>query len=98
MTTITVEIPDELAEQVGQLRDRLPELLTLSLRQPALPAATYRAILGFLASDPSPAQIAAFAPPQRCRPGCARCWSAAPRGISAPPRWPSWMSTSASNT
>lgn len=63
MTTITVEIPDELADQVAQMRDRLPELLALSLRQPALPATTYRAILGFLASNPSSAQIAAFAPP-----------------------------------
>jgi len=63
VTTITVEIPDELAEQVAQMRDRIPELLALSLRQPALPAATYRAILGFLASNPSPAEIAAFVPP-----------------------------------
>ncbi|MEI7643936.1 MAG: hypothetical protein WCJ55_06615 [Chloroflexales bacterium] len=63
MTTITVEIPDELAEQMGHMRDRIPELLALSLRQPALPAATYRTILSFLASNPSPAQIAAFAPP-----------------------------------
>jgi len=63
MTTITVEIPDELAEQMGHMRDRIPELLALSLRQPALPAATYRTILSFLASNPSPAQIATFAPP-----------------------------------
>ncbi len=62
MITITVEIPDELAEQIGQMRDRIPELLALSLRQPALPAATYRAILSFLTSNPSPAQIAVFAP------------------------------------
>jgi hypothetical protein len=62
MTIITVEIPDELAEQVAQMRDRIPELLVLSLRQPALPAATYRSILGFLASSPSPAEIATFAP------------------------------------
>lgn len=63
MTTITLEIPDELAEQVTQMRDRIPELLALSLRQPALPAATYRAILSFLASNPAPADIASFMPP-----------------------------------
>ncbi len=62
MPVITVEIPDELVEQVSQLRDRLPELLALSLHQPALPAATYRDILDFLASNPSPQQIAAFRP------------------------------------
>jgi hypothetical protein len=63
MATITVEIPDELVEQVARLRDRLPELLALSLWQPALPAATYRYILDFLAGNPSPEQIAAFGPP-----------------------------------
>jgi hypothetical protein len=63
MAVITVEIPDELLELVAQFRDQLPELLALSLHQPALPAATYRAILEFLASNPSPAEIAAFTPP-----------------------------------
>jgi hypothetical protein len=63
MATITLEIPDSLAEQVAQMRDRLPELLALSLKQPALPAATYRHILDFLVSNPSSTQIAAFAPP-----------------------------------
>jgi hypothetical protein len=63
VATITVEIPDELAGQLAPIRERLPELLALSLKQPALPAATYRAILDFLASNPSPEQIAAFSPP-----------------------------------
>lgn len=63
MATITVEIPDDLLEQVAQLRDRLPELVALSIRQPALPAATYRYILDFLASNPSAEQITAFGPP-----------------------------------
>jgi hypothetical protein len=62
MALITLEIPDDLADQLAAARDRLPELLTLSLRQPALPAATYRHMLEFLASDPSPKQIAAFRP------------------------------------
>lgn len=62
MAVITLELPDELAEQIGLLRDRLPELLALSLQQPALPAATYRYVLDFLASNPSPEQIQAFGP------------------------------------
>jgi hypothetical protein len=45
------------------VQDRLPELLALSLRQPALPAQLYRAILTFLAGAPSAAEIAGFAPP-----------------------------------
>jgi len=63
MRTITLTVPDELADQLAPLGDRLPELLALSLRQPAVPARLYRAILDFLVGAPSPAQIAAFAPP-----------------------------------
>ena len=62
MPTITLEIPDDLADQLMHLRDRLPELLALSLHQPALPAHIYRYILDFLASNPTPEQIAAFSP------------------------------------
>lgn len=62
MAMITLELPDDLADDLAAERERLPELLALSLRQPALPAASYRHILGFLASDPSPEQIAAFRP------------------------------------
>jgi len=62
MTTITIEVPDELSKQLYQVRDRLPELLALSLQQPPLPARVYRYILDFLASQPTPEQIAAFGP------------------------------------
>lgn len=62
MATITIDIPDELSDELDHIRDRLPELLRLSLQQPALPASVYRAILEFLASRPTPAQIAAFGP------------------------------------
>ncbi len=59
MRTITLDISDELAP----LHDRLPEIIALSLRQPAVSAQLYRAILTFLADEPTPEQIAAFAPP-----------------------------------
>jgi hypothetical protein len=62
MTTITIEVPDELSELIAQAGDRLPELLEQSLRQPALPAHVYRYILNFLASNPSPKETAAFGP------------------------------------
>lgn len=62
MQTITLAVPDDLADQLVQIRDRLPELLALSLRQPAMPAHLYREILTFLAGNPTPAQIAAFGP------------------------------------
>jgi hypothetical protein len=62
MQTITLAVPDDLADQLAQVRDRLPELLALSLRQPAMPAHLYREILAFLAGNPTPAQIAAFGP------------------------------------
>jgi hypothetical protein len=59
---ITLEVSDELSERLAEVSDRLPELLALSLQQPALPAHTYRYILDFLASNPAPEQIAAFGP------------------------------------
>ncbi len=62
MATITIDIPDELSVQLDQVRDRLPELLALSLHQPAVPAHLYRAILDFLATKPTPEEIAGFRP------------------------------------
>ncbi|KYC36969.1 hypothetical protein WA1_45820 [Scytonema hofmannii PCC 7110] len=62
MAKITLEVPDELSEQLVQLGDRLPELLALSLQQPPLPARIYRYILDFLASKPTSEQILAFRP------------------------------------
>ena len=62
MATITIDIPDELSAQLVQVRDRLPELLALSLQQPAVPAHIYREILDFLASQPTPDEILAFRP------------------------------------
>jgi hypothetical protein len=62
MATITIEIPDELSEQLDQHRHRLTELLTGSLRQPPLAAEVYRYVLNFIASRPTPEEIAAFRP------------------------------------
>lgn len=62
MTTITIEVPDELSELIAQAGDRLPELLMQSLQQPTLPAHVYRYILDFLAGNPSAEEIAAFGP------------------------------------
>ena len=62
MTTITLEVPDELAEALTRIGDRLPELLALSLQQPALPVHIYRYILDFLASQPTAEQLTAFGP------------------------------------
>jgi len=62
VTKITLEVPDELREQLAQVGDRLPELLALSLQQPPLPARIYHYILNFLASQPTPEEILAFRP------------------------------------
>ena len=62
MSSISIQVSDELAEQLAGLGDRLPELLALSLRQPALPAYVYRYIVDFLASEPSQEQLAGFGP------------------------------------
>lgn len=62
MPKITLEVPEELAAQLATIGDRLPEFLRLSLQQPILSAHIYRYILNFLASSPTPEQIAAFKP------------------------------------
>lgn len=62
MRTITLDVPDDLADDLALMQDRLPELLALSLQQPAVPAQIYRAILTFLAGGPSPEQLAALGP------------------------------------
>jgi hypothetical protein len=59
---ITIELPEELSQQLELVGDRLPELLALSLQQPPLPAHIYRYILNFIASNPTPEQIATFRP------------------------------------
>lgn len=62
MTTVTIEVPDELSDLVTQAGDRLPELLARSLREPTLPTHVYRYVLDFLASRPTPEQVATFGP------------------------------------
>lgn len=62
MPKITLEVPEELSAQLAQVGDRLPELLALSLQQPALTAHVYHHILNFLAGNPTREKIAEFAP------------------------------------
>jgi hypothetical protein len=62
MITMTIQVPDELSEQLQHRRDQVPELLAIGLQQSPLPAQVYRYILNFIASDPTPEQIAAFEP------------------------------------
>ena len=62
MAKITLDLPDELSDQLTQIGDRLPELISLSLQQTAIPAHIYRHILDFIASQPTPEQILAFRP------------------------------------
>ena len=63
MPKITIEVSEELSQQIAQIgNERLPELLALSLQQPAIPTQDYQDILNFLASNPTPQQIAEFKP------------------------------------
>lgn len=71
MTTITLEVPDDLAMQIFPLRDRMPDLLAKWLRAEsptpkqsvngnAKTAPLYREIIDFLAAEPAPEQLTAF--------------------------------------
>jgi hypothetical protein len=51
VATITLEIPDDLSEQLAQLGDRLPELLYQCVQQAILPVHVYRYILDFITSS-----------------------------------------------
>lgn len=62
MAVLTIEIPDDLMEQLSPIRDQLPELLRRCLHPLALPAQVYRYVLNFLTSEPTPEQIASFRP------------------------------------
>ena len=62
MATLTIEIPDDLMERIAPIRDQLPDLLRRCLQPSILSAQVYRYILDFLASQPSPEQVAAFRP------------------------------------
>ncbi len=71
MTTVTLELPDDLAARLLSLRDRLPQLLSIALELsaadlpltlPALktPHRAFDEMLDFLASGPKPERILAF--------------------------------------
>lgn len=62
MATVTIEVPDELSELVAQAGDCLPELPAQSLKEPAVPAQVYRYTPDFIASRPTPEQVAIFGP------------------------------------
>jgi len=71
MTTITLDVPDALAERLAQRREQLPQLLTIALElcpgEPllSLPVSphnhpVFAEMIDFLASGPTPEQIVAF--------------------------------------
>jgi hypothetical protein len=63
VTTVTLELTDDLAESIAAVRDRLPEIIALGLNKLSpLPVQVYAYILSFLASGPSPEQLMAFYP------------------------------------
>jgi len=73
MTTITFEVPDDLAEQLGSLREHLPALLyevlksgsakrTIRILQAGITHPAYREMIDFLASGPTPEQIVTHKP------------------------------------
>jgi hypothetical protein len=74
MATITIQIPDELAQRLEPLQNRLPELLWQLLEVTKKPTTTepeiktntadipavYREVLDFLSETPTPQDIVSF--------------------------------------
>lgn len=90
MARITIDVPDDLLEQLAEmggsveetLRDRLPQLL--QAQPPILPTHVYRYVLDFLASQPTPAQIAAFRPTAEMQERLQTLLAQSQRGVIAP--------------
>ncbi len=63
MTTITLDVPERIAEDLLRYKERLPEVLALGLnRLSPAPSEVYRYVFDFLASEPKPSEILAFRP------------------------------------
>ncbi len=63
MVEITLEVPESLAERLLAMRARLPDVLAHGLDELSpLPNHTYRYILEFLVSRPSPEMVMNFGP------------------------------------
>ena len=71
MTTITLEIPETLANRLAPLRDKLPQILSTALDlcsterplasgTPEAAHSAFNEMLDFLAGGPTPEQIIAF--------------------------------------
>ncbi len=63
MIEITIQVPDNLAEELTSVEERLPEILAYGLNQlTPLPNQVYRDVLNFLISQPSPKELIEFVP------------------------------------
>lgn len=63
MTTITIEVPEELAARLEPMRNQLVEVLELGVTQFAMPqTGLYGDVVTFLASGPKPEEIVAYHP------------------------------------
>lgn len=63
MVEMTIQLPDTLASKLALVEDRLPEVLAHGLAQLSpVPNHVYRDVLNFLISQPSPQELAQFAP------------------------------------
>lgn len=63
MTSMTIELPPELAQRLLPLQDRLTEIIELGLRQlESGSTVLHKEVVNFLAIGPTPAEIIAFRP------------------------------------
>jgi hypothetical protein len=69
MSSITLEVPDDLAEQLRPLHSDLPQILELGLRQFRVESDPWSAevlgVLAFLTGRPDPEQVLAYRPSDR---------------------------------
>ncbi len=66
MTQITVEIPNDLAQRLRPVQNRLPEIIEIGLREVTSSKSYFQnEIIDFLANGPSPEEIVSFRPSEK---------------------------------
>lgn len=66
MIELTIQVPDNLADELTSVEDRLPEILAYGLNQlTPIPNHVYREVLNFLISQPAPEELMKFAPAEK---------------------------------
>lgn len=76
MTTLTIEIPEDLAHRLQPVQDQMIEILEFGLQAVTpLQQKPYLDMIDFLASGPEPDELATLQASQLCKNESPSCWT-----------------------